>query len=166
MLDDELVKSAVENGDSLEAEEANDRVQERDLLLDRLNQCDVQVLSGNFQWKTRKPGSCSNIKQAGPLRDLFCCQSGKGVDKMFHDDFFSHCDTGQIDRPIPYLKLLQVDHELLHLISLKMNADSIGEFFKNRREVGDLFHVEQLRECICQVKRNVLESEKISRNDN
>ena len=37
-----------------------------------------------------------------------------------------------------------------------MNADSIREFFKNRGEIGDLFHVEQLREYVCQVKRNVL----------
>lgn len=37
-----------------------------------------------------------------------------------------------------------------------MNTDSIREFFKNRGEIGDLFHVEQLREYVCQVKRNVL----------
>jgi hypothetical protein len=74
---------------------------------------------------------------------------------MLDDNLISHCDACQINRSIPHLKLFQIDHELFYLIGLELNTDSIRALFKERGEMGDLFHVEQLRECSCQVKRKV-----------
>lgn len=95
------------------------------------------------------------------MRELFCCQSGKRVDEVFDNDLLSHCDAGQIDRSIPDLKLFEIDHELFHLIGVELNSDLIRAFLKSRGERGDLFHVEQLRECACQVKGNVMWSDRI-----
>jgi hypothetical protein len=74
---------------------------------------------------------------------------------MLDDNLIRHCDACQINRSIPDLKLFQIDHELFYLIGLELNTDSIRALFKERGEMGDLFHVEQLRECNCQVKRKV-----------
>jgi hypothetical protein len=104
-LSNELVKSPIENDDVLKPEKPDDGIEEGDLLLDWFYQCDLQILSGNFQWNTWKTCSCSNVEQLGPLWDLFSRQSGKGIDEMLDDNLISPCDTCQIDRSIPDLKL-------------------------------------------------------------
>lgn len=75
---------------------------------------------------------------------------------MLDDDFFIGSDARQIHRLIPDLKLLKVDHELSDLISFELNSNFRTGVLEQREELIILFHVEQLRECLREVKDNVL----------
>jgi len=121
-----LLKRPIENLDSFKPEQPNDKIEKRYFLLHRFNESHVQILPHELEGNTRKPCSRSNVEQGRSVLYLLDSQTGKRIDEVLDDDFFSGIDTGQVNRSIPYLQLFKIDHELFQLFWLEMNTKACG----------------------------------------
>lgn len=64
---------------------------------------------------------------------------------MFNNDFVIRSDASQVERSIPSFQVFEVRHEHLNLLAIESNPNVRRALLNKEREIGLLFHVEQLR---------------------